>query len=112
MPGRQRITTKMVVAIREERANGGWTNVQLAARYGISEISVSRITLGKTYAYLGGPIVESRTVAPQRKCWRGHNLATNRVTYGAFTGCIKCKRIRNREYMRKYHARQKQGATA
>ena len=104
MSGPAKVTTRMVVAIREERADGGWTLGEIAARHGVSPMTVSRITTGDAHAHLPGPIVPKRHVAPQKECWRGHNLATNRITYTNFSGCKKCKQIRNKEYMRKRRA--------
>jgi hypothetical protein len=110
MPGRPVVTFKMVVAMREDKVGGGWTNKELATRYGVSPMTVSRITTGEYYADYPGPTVPKRHQFRGARCWRGHPLDPNRITYGNWTGCKLCKRIRNREYMRGYNARQRQGA--
>lgn len=100
------VTTKQVPAIRELRAGGGWTNKQIAARFGISPMTVSRITTGVTYPDLPGPITPKDTHAKKTECWRGHRLdASNRRHGVGWQDCKKCHTIRNREYAARRKAR-------
>lgn len=93
------VTTLMVTAIREERANGGWTVREIAARHGISPITVSRISTGVTHPHLPGPITPKATITRHRTCWRGHPLnATNRRQGPRWQDCKSCHTIRNREW--------------
>lgn len=44
-----KLTNKQVLEIRETYAIGGITQTQIAAKYGVSQVAISKITRGKRY---------------------------------------------------------------
>jgi len=52
-----------IITIRERRAKGGELLHRLAAEYGTSESSMSKICSGDRYAHFGGPITNGRSAA-------------------------------------------------
>lgn len=53
------LTAEQVVALRTERASGE-SLVALAARYGVSTVTVHRIAIGERYQDAGGPLAQVR----------------------------------------------------
>jgi hypothetical protein len=95
-----------VIAIREERAQGGWTVQQIADRYGLAPMTVSMITTGDSYKDIPGPITPKTYHQKRTHCARGHRFKENRRGQGrSWHDCKKCHTIRNREYLERKEAR-------
>lgn len=62
---RQKMSPEQVIEIRERYAAGGITHQALADEYNISAGHISRITQGKMWADVGGPIIDGRP----RRVW-------------------------------------------
>ena len=105
MSGGSKLTYQQIITIREERAHGGWTLKELAARHGVSPMTVSRVTTGDAHPHIPGPITPKNTTAPKRTCWRGHRLnRENRRSGARWRDCKSCHTIRNREYRHRKEA--------
>lgn len=71
IPLRAKLTPEIVVEIRKRYAEGHITQRDLAAEYGIDSGTISRITQGKIWPELGGPITDGRP--RQVKDWYERN---------------------------------------
>jgi hypothetical protein len=54
------LTDEQVVRLREERAAGGTTLRGLVAKWGLSASAICKITRGRSYRWVGGPITSGR----------------------------------------------------
>lgn len=92
---------EQVIAMREERVNGGWTIRQLADKYGIAVSTVSNITTGHSYKDVPGPLVDPEEFHRKRPtCHNGHQKITRRKDGRSWQVCPTCHRRRNRRYYR------------
>ncbi len=82
------LTDAQVVELREAYAAGA-RQVELAARFGISQTAVSAIVSGRTRAAAGGPLKE---VAPRAR--RGAGRGASGATSGADPGTASSPRAR------------------
>jgi len=54
------LTDEQVVKLRTERAAGGTTLRGLVAKWGLSASAICKITRGRSYRWVGGPITSGR----------------------------------------------------
>jgi hypothetical protein len=51
-----KLTDELVIEMREEYARGGVHQAQLAKKYQMTQVNVSAVVTGKSWAHVGGPI--------------------------------------------------------
>ncbi len=84
---RRHLTNRQAKMIREDYAEGGSTQMDIADRFGVSQYTVSSVLLGKTYADAGGPIrspdsprVNGRSLSPAQARQMREDYARGNVT--------------------------------